>query len=238
MAEALNGQNNIAVVDPLTFAYLARVQLGGNNNNRLTYLSDTLPRNISSSQPLSNVNFTIRNDGTRTPSLFLCSLSISSLALFPSSFYLRMLIYRLEHAACCKFLAGSAAGRCTVGAAGHTRRLSTRTNDHRHTFPLYAFLWIAHRAIRTLCGQDALLCIWKPAVGDLHNCNVNGGRGQTSAVVEVLRSSLHDLLHGEAVSSQASSRVGVSFLFSSWRHLLRHHRTGAVSFGRSCRGLQ
>jgi len=51
-------------IDTLTLAYLARLVLGGNNNDRVTYVSDTLPRaGCHAGEVRWNETFLVRNNG-------------------------------------------------------------------------------------------------------------------------------------------------------------------------------
>jgi len=52
-------------MDPIDFGYLARIYLGGNNNNRVTYINDTIPRIMTSNTQYS-AQVTIRNEGWNT----------------------------------------------------------------------------------------------------------------------------------------------------------------------------
>eukprot|EP01012_Entosiphon_sulcatum_P034597 TRINITY_DN4389_c0_g1_i1.p1 TRINITY_DN4389_c0_g1~~TRINITY_DN4389_c0_g1_i1.p1 ORF type:complete len:733 (+),score=77.00 TRINITY_DN4389_c0_g1_i1:27-2201(+) len=56
---------SVAVVDPITLAYLSRLCLGGNNNDRVTYVSDTLPKTVSAGSK-TTVSFSVRNNGWNT----------------------------------------------------------------------------------------------------------------------------------------------------------------------------
>jgi hypothetical protein len=49
-------------LDPLTFSYLARAALGGSNNDRVTYLDDTLPVGAPAGSVL-NFSVIVRNEG-------------------------------------------------------------------------------------------------------------------------------------------------------------------------------
>jgi len=55
-------QPNLQVVDPLTLGYLARIALGGNNNDRVTYIDDSIPSTMTV-KGVYNVSFTVRNEG-------------------------------------------------------------------------------------------------------------------------------------------------------------------------------
>ncbi len=59
------GEENVAVVDPRTFFYLARTHLGGENGSRVTYLFDTASRTIIGGQALEFL-IGVRNDGWDT----------------------------------------------------------------------------------------------------------------------------------------------------------------------------
>lgn len=52
----------LTFVDPHIAGYLARLQLGGNNDNIATYLDDTVPASATAGASVS-ATFTIRNDG-------------------------------------------------------------------------------------------------------------------------------------------------------------------------------
>ncbi len=63
--DRLRGQystKEIEVVDPYTFAYLARVYQGGNNDDRVTYIHDTVPRQMIPGKTYE-VEFHVRNEG-------------------------------------------------------------------------------------------------------------------------------------------------------------------------------
>lgn len=55
----------LQVVDPLTLAYLARIYLGGHNNDRVSYVDDTFPRRTDAvaGGVLERVEFVVRNKG-------------------------------------------------------------------------------------------------------------------------------------------------------------------------------
>ncbi len=57
--------DRVAIVDPYTLGYLARVYLGGNNNDRVTYLSDTIPRTGNANFKYS-CSIAVRNEGWNT----------------------------------------------------------------------------------------------------------------------------------------------------------------------------
>ena len=59
--DAATGGGCIAV-DPFTLGYLARVALGGTNNNRVSYVWDDLPRTARAGSSLF-FTATVRNDG-------------------------------------------------------------------------------------------------------------------------------------------------------------------------------
>lgn len=52
----------LQVVDPLTLAYLARHALGGNNDNRVQYISDSMPR-APKAGTIVSFDVAVRNDG-------------------------------------------------------------------------------------------------------------------------------------------------------------------------------
>jgi len=60
-AAALAGGQALPL-DPLTFAYLARAALGGSNNDRVTYVNDTLPAAAPAGAVL-NFTVSVRNEG-------------------------------------------------------------------------------------------------------------------------------------------------------------------------------
>ena len=54
----------LVIVSPLEAALLARITLGGTNDNLAVYLTDTLPRNIAVAQHLRvSASISLRNDG-------------------------------------------------------------------------------------------------------------------------------------------------------------------------------
>ena len=63
-AAALNP--SLRPVDPLTLSYLARIYLGGNNDDRVSYVADTIPRILGKGQVLQAITFTIQNNGWNT----------------------------------------------------------------------------------------------------------------------------------------------------------------------------
>lgn len=57
----------LEAVEPLALSYLARLALGGHNDDRVTYVSDSLPRAGGRlGQVLSDVAFVVRNNGWNT----------------------------------------------------------------------------------------------------------------------------------------------------------------------------
>jgi len=57
----------LEAVEPLALSYLARLALGGHNDDRVTYVSDSLPRTGGQlGQVLSNVAFVVHNNGFNT----------------------------------------------------------------------------------------------------------------------------------------------------------------------------
>jgi hypothetical protein len=52
----------IILLDPIKLGYLARIQFGGSNDNRVAYIGDTIPSSIGAGTTI-NASVTIRNDG-------------------------------------------------------------------------------------------------------------------------------------------------------------------------------
>lgn len=66
----------LEAVEPLALSYLANLALGGHNDDRVTYVSDSLPRTGGRlGQVLSEVTFVVRNNGFNT-------LDLKELVLF------------------------------------------------------------------------------------------------------------------------------------------------------------
>eukprot|EP01113_Clastostelium_recurvatum_P007970 TRINITY_DN13732_c0_g1_i4.p1 TRINITY_DN13732_c0_g1~~TRINITY_DN13732_c0_g1_i4.p1 ORF type:complete len:563 (-),score=135.34 TRINITY_DN13732_c0_g1_i4:304-1992(-) len=57
--------DKVRIVDPYTLGYLARSFFGGNNNDRATYMDDTIPR-LATSAWKGDVQVTVRNEGWNT----------------------------------------------------------------------------------------------------------------------------------------------------------------------------
>lgn len=64
------------IVDPHVAAYLARLHLGGNNDNIATYLADTIPPVVAAGSNISAL-FTVRNDGWNVLSATTVALNIT-----------------------------------------------------------------------------------------------------------------------------------------------------------------
>lgn len=56
----------VRFVDPITLGYLARLHLGGNNDDRVTYVSDTFPTRMQAGATGIPVTVHVRNNGWNT----------------------------------------------------------------------------------------------------------------------------------------------------------------------------
>lgn len=63
VAAVQQANSNIVFVEPLELAYLTRVHLGGNNDDRVAYVSDTLPSAAAAGAMIAASNVTVRNNG-------------------------------------------------------------------------------------------------------------------------------------------------------------------------------
>eukprot|EP01106_Pelomyxa_sp_JSP_P001309 TRINITY_DN1196_c0_g1_i1.p1 TRINITY_DN1196_c0_g1~~TRINITY_DN1196_c0_g1_i1.p1 ORF type:complete len:301 (-),score=69.66 TRINITY_DN1196_c0_g1_i1:83-985(-) len=65
VVDELKSYPYIAVVDPISLAYLARYSMGGNNDYRVAFINDNLQHTIPAGSSFS-LNVTLRNDGWNT----------------------------------------------------------------------------------------------------------------------------------------------------------------------------